>query len=139
MFGWGEFRGWEKRRENGIFGHLVRRENVRENCGPKCVLLNPPKCNLSKSRKKLKKKGEHYKSSRLIWTKMSHAMFISLLFISLFFFFFFFFGFLNFLVQRSLLIRFFLAHPFSFFFFFFFLNMVFFPFCFGLFYFFYLL
>ena len=68
---------------------MVRRENVRENCGPRCVLLNPPKCNLSKSRKKLKKKGEHYKSSRLIWTKMSHAMFISLLFISLFFFFFF--------------------------------------------------
>ena len=68
---------------------MVRRENVRENCGPRCVLLNPPKCNLSKSRKKLKKKGEHYKSSRLIWTKMSHAMFISLLFISLFFFLFF--------------------------------------------------
>ena len=62
---------------------------MRENCGPRCVLSNPPKCNLSKSRKKLKKKGEHYKSSRLIWTKMSHAMFISLLFISLSFFFFF--------------------------------------------------
>ena len=132
MFGWGEFRGWEKWRENGIFGHLVRRENVRENCGPRCVLLNPPKCNLSKSRKKLKKKGEHYKSSRLIWTKMSHAMFISLLFFSLFFFFFFSLVFLISLcnVHFSFGFFWFILFPF----FFFFLNMVFFPFCFGLFY-----